>query len=201
MNALNQKIIACTYVQKEGYKCTQPWFTELKQKDLNPTCIIMDGERSVIRAIKDVWPEAKIQRCLYHIQREGMRWLRTFPKTRAGQELRQLLKTICAIRNIKERKQFINKYAQWQKTHKDFVNQLPKGVVAYKDLKKTITLINNSLPNIFYYLNNQAIHSTTNALEGFYSRLKSDYRRHRGLSEKHKISYLKWYCYFRNTEK
>lgn len=199
MNAPNQNIIARTYVAREGYKSTQPWFTALKNEGLNPKFIIMDGEKSVIRAIQELWPQVKIQRCLYHIQREGLRWLRTYPKTEAGQELRKLLKTICGIHSVKEQKKFINSYNSWLSKYQDFVKSLPKNIVAYKDLKKVITLLNNALPNMFHYLKDPNIHATTNTLEGFYSRLKTDYQRHRGLTEKHKISYLKWYCYWANA--
>ena len=56
----------------------------------------------------------------------------------------------------------------------------------------------HALPDMFYYLEDQQVHATTNALEGFHSRLKLDYRRHRGLPKEHRISYLNWYCYFKN---
>jgi len=59
-------------------------------------------------------------------------------------------------------------------------------------------LINNALPNMFHYLTDQNIAYTTNLLESFYSRLKADFYRHRGLSEAHKINYLHWYCYLKN---
>jgi hypothetical protein len=72
--------------------------------------------------------------------------------------------------------------------------------VAFKDLKRTMALINNAMPDMFYYLDDTKIHKTTNALEGFYSRLKADYRKHRGLTEQHKRSYLKWYTHFNNLE-
>lgn len=198
MNSPDQKIIAQTYVTKEGYYCTRPWFKNLKAQGLNPRFIMMDGEKSVIRAIRETWPKATIQRCLYHIQREGLRWLRTYPKTQAGKDLRNLLKTVYGINSVKEQKRFINDYNCWLNKHQDFVNQLPKDVVACKDLKRTITLINNALPNMFHYLQKQNVHSTTNALESFYSRLKADYQRHRGLTQQHKISYLNWYCHFKN---
>ena len=68
-----------------------------------PHYIVMDGERSVMRAIDMIWPKTTIQRCLYHIQREGMRWLRTYPKTAAGRELRSLLRTLCNIKSGNER--------------------------------------------------------------------------------------------------
>ena len=102
MNTKDRKIIAYTYVQKEGHKHSHPWFLDLKQKGLHPTAITMDGEISTIRAIKEAWPNVKIQRCLYHIQREGLRWLRTYPKTQAGKDLKCLLMKICSIKSKKE---------------------------------------------------------------------------------------------------
>ncbi len=94
MNAVDQMLISNIYTKKEGYKNVYAWFSKLNKKGLAPLCITMDGERSVIRAINEIWPHTKIQRCLYHIQREGMRWLRTYPKKQAGRDLRCLLKNI-----------------------------------------------------------------------------------------------------------
>lgn len=201
MSSQNQKIIAHTYAFKEGFKSVYPWLLSLKQRGLNPCYITMDGERSVIRAIKKVWPRIKIQRCLYHIQHEGMRWLRTYPKTQAGKELRYILMKSCSIKSIKERNRFIETYRYWLVKYKNFVLSLPRTNTAFKDLQRTIVLINNALPDMFYYLKNKNVHATTNALEGFHSRLKSDYQRHRGLTEKHKIQYINWYCYFKNQRK
>jgi transposase-like protein len=198
MDGRSQKIISHIYDHKEGYKTTVGWFRAMRARGLYPLYITMDGERSVMRAMAETWPQAKIQRCLYHIQREGRRWLRSHPKTPAGNALRLLLKTVCRIRTKTERDLFIEAYETWVEAYRDFVLALPRTQVAYKDLKRTMVLIKNALPDMFYYLNNPAIQKTTNALEGFYSRLKGNYRSHRGLSRKHRISYLSWYCYFKN---
>jgi hypothetical protein len=55
------------------------------------------------------------------------------------------------------------------------------------------------LPDMFHFLEDSNIYSTTNPLEGFHSRLKSDYQRHRGLSRQHKIQFFHWYCYFKDN--
>jgi transposase-like protein len=110
MNATNQKIIAHTYVHKESFKDSYTWFMNLKYQGLNPVFITTDGERSVIHALKLVWPGAKLQRCLYHLQHEGMRWLRTYPKTEAGKELRQILSKLSRIKTIQERDILIHTY-------------------------------------------------------------------------------------------
>lgn len=199
MDAKTQHIISIIYTQKEGFKNTYPWFSKLKYQGLNPLYIAMDGEQSVMKAIRFIWPNAKIQRCLWHIQREGMRWLRTYPKTQAGKDLRCLLNTLCAIKTIKERDIFTNSFKQWLIKYTNFVKSLPKTNIAFKDLKRTMVLITNALPDMFHYLKELAMPSTTNTLESFYSRLKADYRKHRGLTQKHKIHYLKWYCYLKNN--
>lgn len=198
MDAETQTIIAHIYIRKESFVDTYPWFEDLKRQGLNPLFITTDGAQSIIRAINMIWPLAKIQRCLYHIQHEGMRWLRTYPKTQAGKELRDILSKLCWIKNIKERDCFIATYNQWLVKHKDFVKSLPSSTIAFKDLKKTMGLINKALPNMFYYLVDLQVHATTNALEGFHSRLKTDYQRHRGLTKQHRIHYIHWYCYFKN---
>lgn len=198
MNAEDQKIISHQYIQKESFKDVYPWFLELQSKGFNPDYFTVDGERSVMRAIKIVWPNVKIQRCLYHIQHEGMRWLRSYPKTQAGRDLRYLLSKLCFIKSFKEQNDFIVSFNNWLNQYQEFILSLPQNIIAFKDLKRTIGLIKNAIPDMFHYLNDQNIHSTTNALESFHSRLKADYRRHRGLTKQHKIQYLSWYCYFKN---
>lgn len=196
MSATNQKIIAHTYVQKESFKDAYPWLIDLKHQGLNPAFITMDGERSIMRAMKLVWPGAKLQRCLYHVQHESMRWLRTYPKTEAGKALRHILSSLSRIKTIQERDEFIESYFSWVNSYGDFVRSLPRITVSYKDLQRTMVLLRNALPDMFYYLIDSNVHATTNALEGFHSRLKADYRRHRGLTKDHRIQYIRWYCYY-----
>ena len=199
MNATDQSISDYLHTSKEGYKNVLPWFQQLKANGLNPLVVTMDGEISVIRAIREVWPKTKIQRCLYHIQREGLRWLRTFPKTQAGRELRAILSTLASIKSFKDRDIFMGLFHSWINAHYAFIKTLSSSTIQFKDLKKTVTLIKNALPDMFHYLHDSNIPSTTNALEGFYSRLKSDYQRHRGLSPQHRINYLNWYCYLKTS--
>jgi len=199
MDALTQNIIAHSYVNRESFNFAHPWFLQLKKQGLKPHYITTDGERSIVRAMELVWPKIKLQRCLFHIQREGMRWLRTYPKTQAGKELRFILSRLSWIKNIKERNFFIKAYKQWLDKYKDFVKSLPREKIEFKDLKRTMALINNALPDMFFYLNNNLVHATTNALEGFHSRLKTDYQRHRGLTKEHRINYINWYCSLKNN--
>jgi transposase-like protein len=198
MNAVDQKIIAQLYVNKESFRDAYVWFISLKHQGLSPEFITTDGERSITRAIKLVWPDVKLQRCLYHIQHEGLRWLRTYPKTEAGKALRAILSRLSQIKTVEERDEFIDTYYSWVIKYKSFVVSLPRKTIAFRDLRRTMVLVNNALPDMFYFLVNKNVQATTNALESFHSRLKSDYQRHRGLTREHKIQYIRWYCYYKN---
>ena len=200
LNSQTQQILLNEYVDKESFQSVYPFLVQMKQKGLNPACVTVDGHRYVIHAFKSAWPNLAIQRCLYHIQREGLRWMRTYPKTHAGRELRSLLVTLHQIRSIESRNEFLTAFDQWQSRHAQFVKTLPRTSVAYNDLKRAVRLLKNALPDMFHYLKDPKIRSTTNVLESFYSRLKADFRQHRGLSEKNKANYLNWYCFFKNEQ-
>lgn len=126
--------------------------------------------------------------------------MRSRPKTEAANSLRGLLNTLCGIRTREEKELFLKTYDAWTVRYRDEVMALPRGLVAYKDLKRTISLINNAIPDISHFLDDPQVPNTTNTLESYYSRLKADYRRHRGLSKKHRISYLAWYAHFHNEK-
>jgi len=54
-------------------------------------------------------------------------------------------------------------------------------------------MITNALPFMFNYLDNNDISKTTNALEGYFGRLKQSYRQHKGLAKSKRKNYFKWY--------
>lgn len=200
MNASSSIIPASLYLLRESDIGLSPWMARLKEQGLNPKALTMDGHIKVIEALRRTWPGLVLQRCLCHIQRQGLQWLRTFPKTQAARELRGLLNTLPQVRRGLDRDRFLRAYRGWRARHGAFVASLPNTSVAFKDLKRTVTLINNALPDMFHYLGDHRVAPTTNRLESFFSRLKSDLYRHRGLSEPHKISYLKWYCHFKSQK-
>lgn len=197
MNHGTKNILSYSYIDKESYHNVYPVLMDLRQKGLDPKAITMDGHRFVIQAIFDVWPGVLIQRCLYHIQRQGLQWLRVYPKTEAGRELKFILKSVTSIKSEKDKLVFITNYSDWYYKYKDLIKRLPRNSVANIDLKKAMGLINNALPDMFHYIDDPFIAPTSNLLENFYSQLKHSYRSHRGLTEKHKISYLKWFCYLK----
>jgi transposase-like protein len=200
MDSVSQMIVANIYIAKESYVTVAPLLRSLQGQGLYPRAAIVDGHLRVLEALRETWPAIVIQRCLYHIQAQGLSWLRLYPKTLAGIELRRLLRTLSAIRTPSDQQAFVIRFTQWLQTYRAFVRSLPRTSVAFKDLKRTMALILNARDDMFHFLSDPKIPATTNLLESFYSRLKADFRRHRGMSHKHKTSYLRWYCYLHNRK-
>lgn len=197
----NKNHIYYEYVNKENYLSVLIMCKYLKEKGLKPKAITVDGHPQVIKAVKELWSNILIQRCLFHIKLQGQMWLRQYPKTEAGKALKTLLSGLTKVKDKDSQNSWIKCYKQWHNRYQKEILSLSKNSIAAKDLKRTMSLINNALPNMFHYVKDQKIASTTNMLENFFSRLKQHYRNHRGISEAHKIAYLQWFCYFKNHPK
>ncbi len=198
MDNTSGKVIGYKYTIRENYEIVYQLSTALKAKGLDPISITLDGHLSVIRALREVWPNVKIQRCLYHIEHQGQRWLRTYPKTQAGKALRHLLSGLAHITTQMGKEEFDRYYQYVRKEYEDFIRQLSSKTIGEKDVKKTLSLINNAYGNMWHFLGDRAIPATNNKVEGYFSELKQQYRKHKGLSKAHREAYLKWYIYYKN---
>ena len=194
------QVIEHSYVVRENYQQVLTLAQQLSAQGLQPKSITIDGHHSVIRALSAVWPNVKIQRCIYHIIHQGSMWLRTYPKTQAGKDLKHL------IRGLGDKKAdikyvFDTNYQEVIKQHEPFIKQLSSKTVGEKDVKKALSLLKHAYGNMWHYRQDNNIPPTNNKLEGYFSELKQQYRKHKGLSKAHRESYLKWYIYYKNTSK
>lgn len=193
------KAINCRYQERENYATAYEMFQEAKKMGVNPVAITIDGNTSVIRAIKNVWPNMIIQRCLAHIQRQGLSWLRRYPKLEASKELRKVYLTIFRIENSFQRNTFFNDLLKWEKQYGQQVISLPSSDKVYGDLQRARSLLLNAWSDMFHYLNDRNIAPTTNLIEGYFSIVKGRYKQHHGLSKMNRQKYLKWYIYLKNN--
>ena len=67
------------------------WLAFLKNLPV-PDAAVVDGQKGLLAVILCLWPQAKIQRCLVHIERLTRIKLTRQPKTRAGRELFMLVR-------------------------------------------------------------------------------------------------------------
>ena len=194
------RVIGHQYHYRENYECCHALFAQLKARGLEPFAITIDGNISVIRALKAVWPEITVQRCMAHIQRQGLAWLRRYPKLEASKQLRTILLRVADIRAEQDKQFFMRDFIDWEKRYSSFVKNLPSKDKVYGDLQRARSLIVHALPDMFHYLDDKQISATTNKLEGYFSRLKDLYRRHRGLSKRHRQNYFAWYIHLKNGD-
>ncbi len=198
MNNANGQIITNRYLRRENYFAALELFKELSDKGIKPTAITIDGNTSVIRALKDAWPNIVIQRCIVHIQRQGLSWLRMRPKLEPSIQLRKILLAVTNINNYPEKHKFISDFHKWERKFGKAVSRLDCNHKVFSDLQRTRSLVIHALPDMFHYLDNPNIAKSTNKLEGYFSRLKRLYRQHSGLSKDNRNNYISWYIHFKN---
>jgi hypothetical protein len=168
--------------------------------------ITTDGHKSILKAIKKAMPDVVTQRCLVHIQRMCLLWLTRFPKHQAAQELRHHVLLLMRIKSNNDRIYWTRELEQWYQRHKDYLHQKTVNEetgrywYTHKLLRRSYFTIKRALPNMFHYLSNPAIPSTTNGIEGFFSHLKNHLDLHRGLTVQHRIDFIKWYVYLSNEK-
>lgn len=179
--------------------------------------ITCDGHKSILSAIKDVnkwirlynkqnkttFKPIVIQRCLVHIQRSCLNYLKIDHKSVEGQRLRRIAMTMCKIETQEHKALFIDAFNSWFEDTKDYVGHKTfygysnRSWRTHKALYSAYRTVKSALPYMFGYLDNEKIPRTTNCLEGYFAHLKTDIGIHRGLSEHHFKCFLRWYLWFK----
>jgi len=196
MDANSYRIISGGYdVRESSERQLTLFFQSLKNQGLQPNSFTVDGNPQVIRAIRMIWPEIIIQRCLVHIQRQGLSWCRSSPKTVSARKLRILFLQVSHIETSRQRDQFLENFIQWEQKYGQDIQRKPGKGYVFSDIKRARSMLLKALPSMFYYLEDSRITSNTNGLEGYFSRLKGHYRQHRGLTKSKLENYFEWYLF------
>lgn len=189
-------------VRYENYLDYRMGLKALKKAGLRITSITCDGHKSLLNAIHDVFPGAIIQRCVVHIIRMSIIYLRQKPKYLAAIELKQIVSKLSNINSHEEKELWIKSFLEWEQKYYHFLQEKTEHISGRKRythrlIRRTRTLISHALSNMFYYLDDPKISKSNNGLECRFSYLKNNLRIHRGLSKKHVKSFLSWYAYFK----
>jgi len=198
LDAETNKLVYGLYDFKENsFRALLDLFQRLKMAGISPRSFTVDGLPAVIRALVYVWPDIIIQRCLFHIQRQGLKWCRSYPKTIEARKLRLLFLSIVNINTFEERDNFLLSVKEWEDNYGCKIkDRLERGRV-FSDLKRARSMLLNALPNAFHYLYDAKIAKTTNLAEGYFSFMKTRYRDHRGLSPLKRRAFFNWFFYLK----
>lgn len=199
MDNYDHKVCAGEYgIAENSIPQLTEFFSPLLQRGLCPQSATVDGNPQVIKLFRELWPNIIIQRCLVHIQRQGMMWCRRFPKRTDAKHLRKLFQKVTYIKTDQEQNRFISDLETWEQRYGCHLVLKPEKGRVFSDIKRARSMLINALPDMFAYLDNSLISPTTNSLEGYFSRLKANYRQHRGLSPARRKSYFQWYFYLKS---
>lgn len=195
MNTERFTVIQGAPEMTEGPAHLHPFCSTLLQSGLVPTSATTDGNPHLIRILRLLWPEILIQRCLVHIQRQGLSWCRQHPKRTDAKHLRALFLQVMSLHTISDRDRFLCELHAWERHYGRHIARSPEKGWVFSDLKRARSMLLSALPDMFRYLDDPLIAKSTNALEGYFARLKQKYRQHRGLAQRHREAYFRWYLH------
>lgn len=179
----------------EGYRDLFPFCQTLRERNLTPRSATVDGNPQIIRVLLALWPNLTIQRCLVHVQRQGLRWCRRHPKRTEAKHLQSLFRRVTEIETFAQRDQFIVQVREWEARFGHRLAPSEGSGRVFSDLKAARRMLLRALPDLFHYLDDPGIPRSTNALEGYFGRLKHRYRQHHGLIKDRRENFLKWYLH------
>ncbi|MEO8167493.1 MAG: hypothetical protein ABI623_04540 [bacterium] len=193
MDAEHFAVVYAEPCVSEGPTPMQHVCQALAERAVTPKSATVDGNPHLIRALRHQWPTIVIQRCLVHIQRQGLSWCRRFPKRTDAKHLRLLFLRVSNIRTVEEQAEFVVQVQVWEHRYGRHIAHSPETGWVFSDLKRARSMLLAALPDMFHYLDDVQIPTSTNALEGYFARLKQRYRQHRGLAPHHRNDYFQWY--------
>lgn len=188
----------------------QEYFTEiredlrnLKQLDIHLQSVTCDGKKAIINAVRKVYPEAIIQRCVVHIQRMARLWLTRKPKSVAAKELRYIIGLVHHITNVTEQMMWTIAFDKWYQRHKEFIELKVKNKATnrwwykHRQLRRSAVMIKLALADMFHYITNKNIPKSTNGIDSYFGHLKLNLNVHRGLTYEHRRNFVLWYLHLK----
>jgi hypothetical protein len=186
------EVVSWHFTQREN---ASSWFTFLSSLSQIPFAIVCDGQRGMLKAIKQRFPGIIVQRCQFHVMQYCLTKLTKHPETKPALEFRELIFRISSVKTKEQFAWWIANYKHWFQTHQDFlkektyqVDQLtPTGKKSWSythgRLHSANSHLQNALPNLFRYLLYKQIHNTSNFIEGaINASIQEKLRFHRGLN-------------------
>ncbi len=208
-NPITRKPINWYFTQRESYDSWYAFFAKTKKQGINPAFIVCDGQRGLLKTIRSLLPDTKIQRCVFHIIRQSKVWLTQSPKTQAGKKLLIIVKSLSQVHTKRQKRRWLRCFRKWMKRYEKFLKEKTyhqknskKYWYTHKRLRAVRSLIKNSINDLFTYVSYSEIPRTTNHVEGgINSRLKDLLRVHRGLLSVHQQVMVAWFLASKQGQK
>ena len=190
------------------YENSRAW-EALMQRIAAPAMVVSDGGHGFRKALKRVWPKAKLQRCIFHAFLQVKRYTTGRPKTIAGIEMYMIARDLLMIKDMEQAGHWITRLINWRIKHKTFLSEMtrdekgklrPMHERLLKAERSLVRLVRQN--TLFTYLDEslsygEELPSTNNRIEGgINAQLRTMLRNHRGMSIERCIKAGFWWCYF-----
>lgn len=119
--------------------------------------VTCDGSANILKAVREVCPEAILQRCTVHIAREIESWITRKPKSEAARELLLLVRLLNRIHTQEQAQLWIRAFIDWHKKYQTFINektsdeQTGRWWFTHKMLHRSTSHIKRAIPEMFAY--------------------------------------------------
>ena len=190
------------------YENSRVW-EALMQRIAAPAMVVSDGGPGFRKALKRVWPKAKLQRCTFHAFCQVKRYTTGRPKTIAGMELYMIAKDLLMIKDLGQAANWVTRLINCRIKHKTFLSEMTRDEKGkLRPMHERLLKAERSLARLvrqntlFTYLDEslsygEELPSTNNRIEGgINAQLRTMLRNHRGMSIERRIKAVFWWCYF-----
>jgi len=190
--SIKNKVIYFSFVKSENYLSWKLFLLNLKGC---PFAIVCDGQRGMLKAIREVFIKTIIQRCYFHVISYCLTKLTRTPKLVASKDLRLLVLNLKKINYKIHLDKWLNKFNLWIEKYQDYLNEKTYFTIhftktnhsrwfyTHKNLRASFSHLNNAIKNLFNYIDYSNIQRTNNYLEGgINSQIQHLIVNHRGLN-------------------
>jgi transposase-like protein len=190
----------------EHFRDLQEDLRNIQQTGIEIESVTCDGAANILRAVREVCPDAILQRCTVHIAREIRTWLTRRPKSLPARELLDLVGLLGRVETPDQANLWIRAFVDWHSTHEKFINEKSfdeesgRWWYTHKMLHRSDTHIRRALPEMFAYTRHVRVPKSSNSIESFFGHLKDNMRIHRGLSNEHFRDFVKWYLFLHSNQ-
>ena len=179
------------------------------QRIAAPAMVVSDGGHGFRKALKRVWPKAKLRRYTFHAFIQVKRYTTGRPKTIASMELYMIAKDLLMIKELGQAANWVTRLINWRIRQKTFFSEMTRDEKGkLRPMHERLLKAERSLARLvrqntlFTYLDEslsygEELPSTNNRIEGgINAQLRTMLRNHRRMSIERRIKAVFWWCYF-----
>lgn len=187
-------------------ECAAAWVA-LLLKVPPPAMVVTDGGAGFKKAVRSVWPQTRVQRCLVHVSRQVKRKTTLNPQLEAGRELLGLACSLTRVKDAGQAAQWLAGYAgwcsKWERFLREFTLKDGRKLYTHERLRSARHSLNSLVREgtLFAFVELQEDRGgrwerTNNVIEGrVNARIREMLRAHRGLSTARRVKAVFWWCY------